>query len=360
MPRLAVSFVLLSLAAASSALAQDDFKPRELFTVRHDDWVGTVASDAYNRVFFAACADGTLGIWNWTSGRRVHPPDSARPATIAVVAVCPESWRVAVGRYDGVVEAFDYEPKPSKLNPDEEDPRAFPVESVNSIHGHRGAVLSASFRYNQPILATGSIDGTIRIWDTTRTERQSQVLHGHKSWVNAVDFSRFEHPDRNMLVSASSDGTVRLWANQMEKDAWSYEEAKTLDIAKTEVRCVRFSPIAYQFAAGLRYGDVQLWDVEMGKRLQSFKAHDGDCWAVKYSPDGKTLITGGGDWGKPGEVKFWDVKTGKLKATLQHSGEVLSLTVSSKGQRLAAAGGDGAIKVWDTQKLIGLDPIVPE
>lgn len=350
MSRLTIGFGLLIFVAANSSLGEDRVGPRPLFTVKHDGWVGAVASDSRNHLFFTGNSQGSLGIWNWESGRGIQPRELSDKESISAIGVSPDTELVAIGRYDGTVQTFDCEVKNSPLNYAEEAPRVS-LGEIKTLRGHRGAVTCLAFRPKSPTLASGSLDGTVRIWNP-REGKSTNVLTGHKSWVNSLDIAKAG--DR--LVSGSSDGTVKLWVGKITGVDREFIITQTFGLTKAEVRSVRLSPLALQFAAGLRYGDVQIWDVESGKKLHSFKAHDGDCWAVRYSPDGKTLITGGGDWGRPGEVRFWDAKTAELRATLKHSGEVLCITVSPDGRRLAAGGGDGAVMVWDTEKLIGLAP----
>ena len=100
-------------------------------------------------------------------------------------------------------------------------------------------------------------------------------------------------------------------------------------------------------AAGLRYGTVKIFDGRTWEERFELAAHKGDAWSVAFSPDRKTLITGGGDWNQPGQVKLWDPVTGKLKATIEASGEVLAIAVSPGGTKVAAACGDKSVTIWE-------------
>jgi WD40 repeat protein len=100
-------------------------------------------------------------------------------------------------------------------------------------------------------------------------------------------------------------------------------------------------------AAGLRYGTVKVWDTATWQERFQIAAHKGDAWSVTYSPDGKTLITGGGDWNQPGQIKVCDAATGELRKTIEATGEVLSIAVSPTGDKLAAACGDKSVTIWD-------------
>jgi WD40 repeat protein len=87
-----------------------------------------------------------------------------------------------------------------------------------------------------------------------------------------------------------------------------------------------------------------------GRLRQSLRAHRGDVWALAFSPDGKVLVSGDGDWSRAGPVKMWDAATGEAHGELAHTGEVLCVAFSADGKRLAAGRRDRTIRVWDTPK----------
>jgi WD40 repeat protein len=78
----------------------------------------------------------------------------------------------------------------------------------------------------------------------------------------------------------------------------------------------------------------------------SWKGHESDVWSLTFSSDGRVLISGDGDWNKPGQVKLWDAATLRPRQTLATSGEVLSVARSPDGRTLAAGCGDGSVKAW--------------
>jgi WD40 repeat protein len=103
-------------------------------------------------------------------------------------------------------------------------------------------------------------------------------------------------------------------------------------------------------AVGLRYGTLKAWAFDTRREHLSVKAHDGDVWAVAFASGGRTLISGGGDWGKPGWVKTWDTITGQPRRSFSTSGEVLSVACSADGRSLAAGCGDGTVTAWTMEE----------
>ncbi|MEX2214803.1 MAG: prenyltransferase/squalene oxidase repeat-containing protein [Phycisphaeraceae bacterium] len=204
---------------------------------------------------------------------------------------------------------------------------------------HRGAITSIAFSPDQSMLATASIDGTIKLWDA-KTGNLIRTLTGHKSWVNSVAW----HKDGNWLVTGSSDGTVRIW------DAKTGDVLHDFAMTKAEVRSVAVSNNGKLIAAGERYGMVKVWDTETWQERYTLKENSGDVWAVAFSPDSKTLAAGDGQWNRPCLIRLFDAATGKPSGTLQHTGEVLSLAFSPDGQWLSAGGGDKAVHLWQMKE----------
>lgn len=195
--------------------------------------------------------------------------------------------------------------------------------------------MAVAFHPNGDTLATGSVDGSIKLWEVA-TGELSRTLSGHKSWVNSLAYSS----DGSRLFSGSSDGTVRVWK------VGAAESERTLEATDGEVRSVEVSHDGRWLAAGLRYGGIKVWSVESFTLKLDFRGHESDVWAVAFGPTSKTLYSANGDWNRPGHVKSWQLPTGEPGRSFQHTGEVLSLAVSSDGRWMAAGAGDGALRLW--------------
>ncbi|MBL8820005.1 MAG: WD40 repeat domain-containing protein [Planctomyces sp.] len=185
------------------------------------------------------------------------------------------------------------------------------------------------------------------------------TLKGHTGVVVGLAFS----PDGKTLASASYDGTLKSW------DMTTGKERATLGEYEGCLGYVAFSPDGKTLATGAigspipfpDLGDVRLWDISTGKLQTILKrntdtlltgAAGQDVHSVAFSPDGRTLATMNGD------VTLWDLTTNKERTTLTgHTKEdmatsegvfpVMSVAFSPDGRTLAAAGHDSTVKVWD-------------
>jgi len=142
---------------------------------------------------------------------------------------------------------------------------------------------------------------TLRVQGVEQEEQRTLLdLRGHTDSANSVCFS----PDGLQIASGSSDGTIRIW------DALTGDEVmKAFNIA-SKILSVSFSPNGKWIALGSSDCQIRVLEVLMGDdiiELLSIKGHTGDVTSVAFSPD-QNYITSGS---KDRTVRVWDAKTGK-------------------------------------------------
>lgn len=210
--------------------------------------------------------------------------------------------------------------------------------STLSLAGHRHTVTSLAITPDGRLLASGSRDGTVRLWDLPQGDLLG-VLRGHSTWVSiwAIAISA----DGKRLASASDDLTIRVW------ELSSRRTVAILRGHSESIRAVGWSPDGRLIASASRDETVRLWDTESGKEVARLP-HGNTVRAVVFSPDGKTIISGGAD----DLIRLWNVATRKLDAVLpDHSNTIQALAVSPDGHTLASGSADKTILLWDLASL---------
>ena len=219
------------------------------------------------------------------------------------------------------------------------------TQEISHLRGHstRGIYLtqqdvyieliySLAFSPDSKILASGSKDCTVKLWEVS-TGREIICLRGHSKYINSVAFS----PDGKILASGSKDKTTKLW------NVITGREIMTLSEHLYGVSSVAFSPDGKTLATGGGDSTIKLWDVHTGQEISTLEGHSAFITSVAFSPDGRTLASGSGDK----TIKLWDVPTRQEISTLEgHSDVVDSVAFSPNGQILASGSWDKTIKIW--------------
>jgi WD40 repeat protein/predicted Ser/Thr protein kinase len=206
---------------------------------------------------------------------------------------------------------------------------------IKTLTGHSNNVRSVAFSPNGLILASGSVDNTIKLWDV-ETRATIATLKGHLHWVNSVAFS----PDGLILASGSEDKTIKLW------DIITHREIATLREHSDWVRSVAFSPDGLILASGSKDKTIRLWNVKTQTEITTLKGDSDAFWSVAFSPDGRMLASGSSDK----TVKLWGIANPRVITTLKgHSNWIRFVAFSPDGLILASGSKDKTIRLWNVK-----------
>jgi len=205
-------------------------------------------------------------------------------------------------------------------------------EQLATLSGHGWIVNCAAFSPNGRLLATGSQDGTARIWDLSRNEMLTSL--SDSSGPSAVWCAAFS-PDGSVLMTASTRETT-LWSTNNWQPVRTFPgHLAALSKSGSMIATSDSSPFSWEPA-----GKVVLWDVRTGEKITELSKPGR---ALAFSPDERLLAVGGVDR----DVELWEVPSGKWLRRLPTEHSVWTLAFSPAGDRLATAGWSNTPLVWD-------------
>ncbi len=170
--------------------------------------------------------------------------------------------------------------------------------------------------------------------DRANRELTERLVFGHGGPVHTASFS----PDGSRIVTATNNGTVRVW------DAATGKELARLD-HDGQIAAAAFSPDGLRIITATSNGTVRVWDVATGGELARLD-HDGQITAAAFSPDGLRIVIA---FDKTALV--WDAATGKELARLIHKDTVRSAVFNLDGTHIITASGDMTGLHFDFQQI---------
>lgn len=205
-------------------------------------------------------------------------------------------------------------------------------QNVQALLGHRDRIAAIALSPNGKILASGSWDTQVYLWNL-QTGQPFFTLAGHRDQVWSVAFS----PDGQILASAGKDGTIKLW---YVRDG---SLIRTLTGHNSPIKTLAISPDRQVLVSGDAEGKVCFWNLSAGKRIRMATSHQGPVGAVAMSPDKHVAYSGGED----ALICIYRWRTSEpLHLPIAQDHPIASLAASADGYYFATGDRTGQIHLW--------------
>jgi WD40 repeat protein len=300
----------------------------------HSNFVYAVAFSPDGKFLATGSADHTAKIWQVDSGKELGTFGGSKQDDndIEVRSVCfsPDGQRLATAGTDGAVRIWNAAMRSSLVLGGIPLLKVF-TNFTSAPGTRRPALNSVAFSPNSDMVAAGSDDGTVQIWEASTGELQL-TLPGHAGGTNSVVFA----PHRRILASAGSDGLINLWSLSLGGEVFSADDSPN---------AIAFSPDGMHIATGGNGSTAHL-RATTGDDLHVLVGHSEPVMDVAFAPDGKRLVTASLD----NTVKIWDVASGAMLQSFdgppKNSGGFLSVAFSNQGV-IAAGTASGSVILWN-------------
>jgi WD40 repeat protein len=325
---------------------------------------------------FSGGADGTLRAWMPSNGRAFSLKDKN---WIAATHWSPDGSRIAVANFRKDIYLSD---PASGLSVPISSTHANVYDVAWSPRGDRLATASRGFHCVEVIdvasgrslgifglpnayrvawspsgryLAACGVDGA-RVWDTKTGALEARISRsaGSVLW----------HPDERRIVLGGDDGAIELWDAFTGKITATWRPpttALTSSVASdTEpprrVFDLRWSPDARWLAFATQDSVAGILAASDGRLVRTFAGHTSGIWRVVWNADGRRLATAGQD----GMLRVYDAVSGGQVAHINHglgNTELNALDWSRDGRRLVSGGFDQRVRMWDAQRGERIDSV---
>lgn len=293
---------------------------RECVFTETFDAITAVAISSTGRYWAAGGRRGEVRVWR-EAGQILHLVWQAQTDIVITLAFSPDERTLASGSFDGSVKLWD-------------------VASGALLWSgwHTKGTNCLAFSPDGGLLASGGHDATVRLWDPKLGTLLQEVPHPGP--VLSLAWS----PDGRLFASGDFEGTIRLWQRQQSGSAICVQMPEG---HSNWVRGLAFAPNGGRLASASWDGTIKLWEVgqEGSQHLrQTLTGHTERVHCVAWSPDGGTLASGSFDH----TIRLWDGEEGSARVALQgHSAVVHGLAFTPDSRSLLSGSDDGTLRLWD-------------
>jgi WD40 repeat protein len=305
--------VLASASRDKTAQIWNSATGRKVATLRHQTTVYAIGFSNDGRLFASGDEDGIVRIWNPATGMLLRRWQAGLSGSIGAIAFSSDDAWLATGSRDGV-RVWD----------------AATGRLLRDFKGHKGYVDAVAFDAKTTRLFSSG-KGVIKEWDLSV---RSAVLDDATAPLQAVALS----DNGKYLASGSADGTLRIYDEVSRRLLRSFVGHTRL------VSSIAFSPDSLLAASGSYDHTIKLWNVADGMLVRTLTGHTDLVWSIAFSPDGHRIVSGSEDH----TIRIWNLDSNTPPETISTTSPISRVAVSPDGRTILALNKyDKSVLLWD-------------
>ena len=218
------------------------------------------------------------------------------------------------------------------------------LKHIEKISHHDSYVWSVSWspEKDDMNIASGSQDGTLKIWSEERKE-VIEILH--RGWIFCSSWSS----DGSKIAFGNSEGMIEIFDISLDSTIFTYQLERPGNFPSRAIICISWSPNEDIIAAGCWYGGILIIDTSARSVREVLDARSNERYDVNglcFSPDGQLLMSAYQD----GYIRIWNIRDGSISKKIKaHNGWVRGIDCSPDGEMVASGGADNAVYVWNVK-----------
>ncbi|WP_437296045.1 WD40 repeat domain-containing protein [Sorangium sp. So ce426] len=301
---------------ALGTFAADNRRLNYVERLEHAMGVSRVSFDREGNTLLSIGHEGRLALWDVARKEVVRRFETkSEVGLVATGVIAPEGKTIVTGGATGKVCFWSVETWMKRCSDT--------AQPIVRIELSQDGALAAS----------GGAMGELIVW-SVKDGARLRTLAGHHDKINTIDLR-----NNGVLVTASDDGTARLWSST------NGTLLSSINVSQ-QAATARLDHAGRRLAVASSDGSVELWDVstpETPRKLFSLRGHEQSIASIEFSPDDRLFLTAAGKI-----TALWDANTGAGVGVFGDDAAVSSLkaTFSPDGRNLGVVTDSGRIRVW--------------
>ena len=301
--------------------------------------------------FAVGTREGRIHLWNATTGKK-HKSLTGHAIVsllkkddtdveVWALAFSPDGKIIASGSQDKTIQVWDIEKR----------------RKLATLEAHEGWITALAFSADGKILASGDTNKTIKLWDVD-THKERATLLGHKNTISTLTFApEGKSQYSGCLASGSYDGTIRFWDPDNGKERVTFASGHT-----ESVKAVAFSEDDLNISVAAHNSTVGIWSLQTGNELNTFDDQPNDAANIALSSDATRFVFQGSKgfrYMSPymyrdrqtynifGSTQLWDIiNEREIPGPWQDARDANALTFSPDNHILVASRGRDGLFAW--------------